>query len=185
FVMDDVETTSELALAQIVLELGARDILVGGLGLGFTLRALLDSPHVRHIVVAEIESEIVVWMRHGTIPGADLLDDPRAEILVEDVRAVVTEQPRRSLDAIVLDVDNGPDFLVRDANAAIYGPEFVTICAERLRANGTLCVWSMSASAQLAAALRAVFVKVTERSIPVRLQDRDEHYWIFTGSSPR
>lgn len=185
FVMDDAETTSERALAQIVLDLGARHILIGGLGLGFTLRTLLDSSDVRRVVVAELEPEIVDWMSDGTIPGADLLDDVRTEIVVDDVRAVVAAQPHGSLDAIVLDVDNGPDFLVRDANAEIYGSAFLADCAERLRPGGTLCIWSMRESAQLAANLRSTFAEVAEQAIPVRLQGRDERYWIFTASTSR
>lgn len=181
FVMDDVETTSERALARAVLDLGARDILVGGLGLGFTLRTLLESPGVRRVVVAELQPEIVDWMRDGTIPGADLLADVRTRVVIDDVRAVVAEQAAASLDAIVLDVDNGPDFLVCNANAEIYGSTFLAICAERLTPGGALCIWSMRESATLTAAMGATFTHVTERSIPVRLQGRDEHYWIFTG----
>ncbi|MCW2750238.1 MAG: hypothetical protein JWR83_1348 [Aeromicrobium sp.] len=185
FVMDDVETTSERALARTVLDLGARDILIGGLGLGFTLRALLESADVRRVVVAELETEIVDWMRNGTIPGADLLDDIRTEVVTDDVRAVVAAQPDGSLDAIVLDVDNGPDFLVRDTNAEIYGTDFLATCATRLKPGGALGIWSMGESAELIAALGAIFAHVTERSLPVRLQGRDERYWIFIGRSPR
>jgi spermidine synthase len=184
FVMDDVETRSERALARIALDLGARDVLIGGLGLGFTLRALLKSPDVRHVVVAELQPEIVAWMRDGTIPGADLLDDVRTEVVIDDVRAVVAARPLSSLDAIVLDVDNGPDFLVRDTNAEIYRTDFLATCAARLRPGGTLCIWSMGESAELTVALGATFAHVTERSVPVRLQGRDERYWIFTASSP-
>jgi spermidine synthase len=181
FVMDDVETTSERALARAVLELDARNVLVGGLGLGHTLRALLESPVVRRVVVAELHQEIVDWMRDGTIPGADLLADVRTEVVVDDVRTVVAAEPDESLDAIVLDVDNGPDFLVHDANAGVYGAPFLATCAARLRPGGTLCIWSMGESAALATVLRIVFGDVVEQSIPVTLQGHDERYWIYTG----
>jgi spermidine synthase len=184
FVMDDVETSSERLLARSVLDTGARDILVGGLGLGFTTRELLGSPAVRRVVVAELHGEIVARMRDGTIPGADLLDDPRLEVVVGDVRDVVAEQPRRSLDAIVLDVDNGPDFLVHVANAALYGAEFVATCAERLVPAGRLSVWSMADSESLRRHLSAHFADVTGDAVDVRLQGRDEHYWILTGARP-
>src|SRR5215207_4298139 len=162
FVMDDVETSSELALANAAL--GAQDVLVGGLGLGFTLRAVLESPKVRHVLVAELHAEIVGWMRDDTIPGADLLDDPRVEVVVDDVRTVVAAQPHASLDAILLDVDNGPDFLVHGANAAVYEADFLAACALRLRPLGRLCVWSMSPSRALTASMGAAFTKVTEKS---------------------
>ena len=185
FVMDDVETSSERALARAVLDLGARDILVGGLGLGFTLRELLAEPTVSRVVVAELESQIVGWMRGGTIPGVDLLDDPRVAMVVDDVRAVVAAQAPHSLDAIVLDVDNGPDSLVHEANAEVYSADFIATCVSRLRPDGSLCVWSMASSPELTASLDAAFVRVSEQAVPVRLQSRDESYWILTGSSPR
>jgi len=181
FVMDDVETSSEEALAHTVLGLGAREILVGGLGLGFTLRALLGSSDVRRVVVAELHPEIVGWMRAGEIPGADLLADVRTEVVADDVRRVVRAQPISSLDAIVLDVDNGPDFLVHDTNAAVYRPGFVETCATRLRAGGHLCVWSMDDSAALRAAMARQLSDVRGTSLPVTLQGRAEHYWILTG----
>jgi len=182
FVMDDVETSSERALARTVIELGAREVLVGGLGLGYTLGALLASPQVTRVVVAELHAEIIGWMRDGTIPGADLLADARTQVTVGDVRGVVAAQPPASLDAIVLDVDNGPDFLVHDANAAVYGAEFVEVCASRLRPGGSLCVWTMAPSTSLTASLGAVLNDVREEAFDVRLQGRAERYWIVSGT---
>ena len=182
FVMDDVETSSEQALARTVIDLGAREILVGGLGLGYTLHALLASPQVTKVVVAELHPEIVGWMRDGTIPGADLLADERTQVLVGDVREVVAAQSPASLDAIALDVDNGPDFLVHDANAAVYGPDFVEVCALRLRPGGSLCVWSMAPSKSLNASLGTALTDVREQAVDVKLQDRDERYWIVSGT---
>ena len=182
FVMDDVETSSEQALARTVLDLGAREVLVGGLGLGYTLRALLASPQVTQVVVAELHPEIVGWMRDGTIPGADLLADVRTQIVVGDVRDVVAAQAPASLDAIALDVDNGPDFLVHDATAAVYGTAFVEVCASRLRPGGHLCVWSMNDSEKLRRAMGDHLTHVQTEAVDVRLQGRDERYWIVSGT---
>jgi spermidine synthase len=181
FVMDDVETTSEELLGRAVLELGAKEVLVGGLGLGHTVRTLLGSPDVRRVLVAELHGEIVGWMRDGTIPGADLLADSRSEVVVDDVRAVVSAQPAASLDAIVLDVDNGPDFLVHDANAEVYSAPFLATCAKRLRPGGAVCIWSMADSAPLRDAMSAQLTDVRAAAVPVTLQRRAENYWIFTG----
>lgn len=181
FVMDDRETSSERELARIVIELGAAEILVGGLGLGFTLRELLAADSVRRVVVAELQPEIAAWMRDGTLAGADLLDDVRTELVLDDVRAVVAAQAPASLDAIVLDVDNGPGFLVHEENSGVYASSFLRVCAERLRPDGRLCIWSMDRAPGLLEALGTVFEQVDARSIPVRLQDRDEEYWILTG----
>ena len=94
----------------------------------------------------------------------------------------VAAQPGASLDAIVLDVDNGPDFLVHDDNAAVYGRDFIDVCTSRLRPGGRLCVWSMSSSESLTASLAAALTDVRSEAVAVRLQDRDEHYWIVSGT---
>lgn len=182
FVMDDVETTSERLLARQVLDAGARDILVGGLGLGHTTRELLTDQAVRHVVVAELHREIVDWMRDGTIPGADLLADPRVDVVIGDVRDIVMRQPPAALDAIVLDVDNGPGFLVHPGNQAVYGTVFVAECARRLRPAGRLCIWSMADSDRLRSVLADHFELVGATPVDVRLQGRDEQYWVLTGS---
>lgn len=183
FVMDDAETGSERLLARLALDHGARSVLVGGLGLGFTLRELLADSRVERIVVAELEPEIVAWMTDGTIPGAELLADPRTRAAVGDVRTIVADQPPASLDAILLDVDNGPDFLVHEHNAEVYSPDFLRTCASRLRTGGLLGVWSMSDSLPLRTALAEEFAQVRVEQHPVRLQERDETYWVFAATA--
>lgn len=184
FVMDNVETSSERALAHAVLAAGARRLLVGGLGLGFTIRDILADPRVESVVVAEIEADIVCWMRDGVIAGADLLADPRLEVRIGDVRDVITALPDGCLDAIVLDVDNGPDHLVYDANAAIYQSAFLALCAQRLTPHGSLSLWSQADSLPLRAALAEHFVRVDAEAMPITLQGRDENYWIVRGHAP-
>lgn len=185
FVMDDTETSSERALAHTVLAAGAKDILLGGLGLGYTARELLADATVQSLAVAELHGEIADWMRAGTIPGADILADDRLDLRIGDVRDVVRARDVASLDALLLDVDNGPDFLVYDANAAVYQPGFVEECARRLRPHGILSLWSMSDSEPLRNALAEHFHEVTAEPLPVTLQDRAEHYWILRGSMPK
>lgn len=185
FVMDDRETTSERLLARHLLDVGAREVLVGGLGMGFTLRELLSGTAVQRVVVAELHEQIVDWMRDGTLPGADLLADPRAEVVVGDVRDVLRAQPAASLDAVCLDVDNGPDVLVHQQNAELYRPAFVADCAARLRPTGRLTVWSMADSPAVRASLARHFADVQVEAVPVDLQGRAEHYWVLTGVRPR
>jgi spermidine synthase len=172
FVMDDVETTSERRLAEVVLDRDARDVLVGGLGLGFTVRALLEDAGVRMVLVAELHPEVI---------AAATVDDSRLEVVIGDVRDLVAEQPPAFWDAVLLDVDNGPDSLVHAGNAAVYGDAFVAECARVLRSGGTLAVWSMADSPTLRATLGAHFVDVETERVPVRLQGRDEAYWILTA----
>jgi spermidine synthase len=174
FVMDDVETTSERRLAALALDRGAREVLIGGLGLGFTARTLLADARVRRVIVAELHPEVL---------QANDIDDPRLDVVIGDVRKLVAAQPDASTDAVLLDVDNGPDFLVHEDNAAVYGNAFVAECVRVLRPGGTLAVWSMSAAPDLRATLSAHLVDVATESIPVRLQDRTEEYWILSGRS--
>lgn len=172
FVMDDVETTSERRLAELVIERGARDVMVGGLGLGFTVRTLLADDRVRRVVVAELYPEVV---------AANTLADPRLEVVVGDVRDLVTAHVDACADAVLLDVDNGPDSLVHSDNAAVYGDAFVAECARILKPDGTLAVWSMADSPALRAVLGTHLTDVEAERVPVRLQGRDEGYWILSA----
>lgn len=187
FVMDDVETTSERLLAEATLAglSGPLRIVVGGLGLGYTLRALLSDRRVERVVVAELEPAIPTWMRDGVLPGSDLLADPRVDLQVADVRTVVDDAGPASLDAILLDVDNGPGYLVHEDNASLYEDSFVRRCGAVLAPGGQLCVWSMAEAPALATAMEAVFDRVYSEPVPVRLQGRDETYWLVRGRGPR
>lgn len=183
FVMDDVETSSEELLASAALDSVRRPdrVLVGGLGLGYTVRALLADPRLGSVVVAEIEPDVVSWMRTGLVPS--VLDDPRVAVVVGDVRDVAVAQADASLDGILLDVDNGPDFLVYNENSAIYASPFLTTCQSKLRTGGVLTVWSSSASEALENAVASVFGACEVKPVPVRLQGRDENYYVYQGSS--
>ena len=180
FVMDTAETTTETALARAALEAvpAPRSVLVGGLGLGFTLKEVLADHRVERVVVAEIEEALVTWFRDGTVPhGPTFLADERLSVAVADVRQVVEECPPESLDLALVDVDNGPDFLVFDNNAAIYASSFLERVKGSLRLGGTLVIWSSSESPQLKETLASVFGSSTSRAHPVSLQGRDDVYW--------
>ena len=179
FVMDDRETRSEELLAAIALETGPRALLVGGLGLGFTVRALLADDRVERITVVEIEPCLIGWMRAGLIPSA--LDDARVDVRTGDVRGVVAGCPDGSYDGLLLDVDNGPDYLVYDANADVYGAGFLAECHRVLRPGGVLTIWSSTSSAQLRAALDATFGSSAERPVEVDLQGRTERYFVYAA----
>ncbi|MFD7155819.1 hypothetical protein ACFV9C_14525 [Kribbella sp. NPDC059898] len=183
FVMDDQETSSEALLASAALASVRHPdrVLVGGLGLGYTVRALLADERLGEVVVAEIEPDLVAWMRAGLVPS--VLDDPRVAVVVGDVRTVVADLPDASVDAILLDVDNGPDFLVYNENSAIYTSGFLTTCDAKLRPGGVLTVWSSSASPALESAVKTVFSTCDVKPVPVQLQGRDELYYVYQGSS--
>jgi spermidine synthase len=184
FVMDNAEFTSELALASAGLELvdEPRDVLVGGMGLGFTMHQVLADQRVERCTVVEIEEALVGWMRDGTIPhGRTMLADARANPVVADVTVALTEADDASYDLILLDVDNGPNFLVHETNARIYEPEFLGQARRILRPGGSLAIWSMDDAPALQRTMSGVFDDVEAVPQPVRLQDRDEDYFLVVG----
>ncbi len=120
-------------------------VLVGGLGMGYTLRAVLDRlPATGTAVVSEIVPEVVDW-NHGVLGplAGNPLRDPRTAVALLDVRAVIGESEDR-FDAILLDVDNGPDAPTRQANRHLYTTEGLAAIARALRRRGALAVWSVS-----------------------------------------
>ena len=138
---------SEQALATIACErIRACErprILIGGLGMGFTLRAALAVLGTEaRIIVAELVPAVVAWAR-GPMAAAfgDSLTDPRVSIHEADVGHLIRSD-RSRLDAILLDVDNGPEGLTRKANDALYDPEGLSAAYARLRPGGVLAVWS-------------------------------------------
>ena len=183
-VMDSAETTTERQLAEVALRAVAapRRILVGGLGLGFTLAAVRDEPRVEEVVVAELEPVVAEWVRAGHVTAtADVLYDTRVVLELDDVREVVRRQPAASLDVVLLDVDNGPDALVFDDNAAVYTESFLTECAQRLSPGGALAVWSAAPSPGLERSLAAACGRCRELHLGVRLQRRPTTYHLYLG----
>jgi len=138
---------SEKALATLACE-RIRDrarprLLIGGLGMGFTLRAALEAlPPAASVVVAELVPAVVAWAR-GPMAAlfGDSLDDPRVTIVEEDVGAVI-RAARGEYDAILLDVDNGPEAMTSASNDGLYGPEGLGDARGALKGGGVLAVWS-------------------------------------------
>src|SRR5262245_14157171 len=111
FVMDTAETGSEIELARAALGTVEQpaEVLVGGLGLGFTVHEVLADTRVERVVVVEIEEALVDWMRDGTVPhGPTYLADERLTVKTADLRQALTEGSGDRFDLVLLDVDNGP-----------------------------------------------------------------------------
>jgi spermidine synthase len=181
FVMDTLETTSEIELAAQALDLvdEPTSVLIGGLGLGFTLQRVLADPRVERAVVVEIEEPLVRWMRDGTVPhGPTLLADTRATVVNADIAMAIAEA-RSTYDLVLLDVDNGPGYLVHDGNEAVYEEQFLRRCRDVLGPGGVLVVWSAAVAPDLLEAMRDVFGEVEEQAHDVLLQDRPEQYFLY------
>ena len=186
FVMDTLETTSEIELAAQALELVERPgaVLVGGLGLGFTLQRVLADPRVERVVVVEIEESLVRWMRDGTVPhGPSVLADTRVSVLNADIAMAIAEA-RSTYDLVLLDVDNGPGYLVHQENDAVYQAAFLTRCRELLGPGGVLVVWSANPAPELLRTMRDVFGDAEEQAHDVLLQDRPESYYLYLARRP-
>ncbi len=185
FVMDTIEVATERALATAALAQVAapRAVVVGGLGLGYTMHEVLSDLRVELCAVVEVEQTLVDWMRDGTVPhGPALLADQRVKVVVADVAVAVAEARPATYDLVLLDVDNGPHHLVHLTNAALYATPFLESVRTILRPGGALAVWSATPADALADAMGAVFT--TARAVPldVRLQERDEQYWLYVGT---
>jgi spermidine synthase len=168
FLMDTSSGASERALAALGLDglpPGAR-VLVGGLGFGFTLAAALEFD-VAEVVVVEIEQEVVAWNRQWWPPGRTALEDGRVRIVVDDL-ARYLDATTAMFDAVLLDVDNGPDWTVTEDNIALYRDERLARLARLITTpGGRLCVWSANSSAQFVSELRRHFASVRTHDIPV------------------
>ncbi len=181
FVMDTRETSSEIELAAAALELveDPRRVAVGGLGLGFTAQRVLADPRVEEVRVVEIEESLIAWMRDGTIPhGPALLADKRLQIVNADIVMAIAEATD-SYDLVLLDVDNGPGYLVHDTNAGIYERDFLARTSQVLEPGGALVVWSADPAPELARVMEQVFGNCTEHRYDVLLQQRPEQYLLY------
>ena len=184
FVMDTAETSSEEALAREAVAVVEHPghVLVGGLGLGFTLATVLADPRVERCTVVEIEPALVGWLRDGSVPhGPALLTDPRVEVRVADVAAELRGADSATYDLILLDVDNGPGYLVHDANEPLYAAPFLSSIRRVLRPTGALVIWSAAREPALLDALAHAYDRADELACPVVLQGRREHYWLYAG----
>jgi spermidine synthase len=177
---------SEEALATMTAErLGARPAqrwLIGGYGMGFTLRAALGAlGRGAGITVAELVPEIVEWAR-GPMAGltAGCLDDPRVQVVFEDVADLIAAG-RGAYDAILLDVDNGPDGLVRQANNRLYTPAGLAAARAALKPGGILAVWSAAPDKAFAACIRKAGFTVQEETVRARSNGKGPRHTIWFG----
>jgi spermidine synthase len=174
---------SEEALAVVACErIRARErprILIGGLGMGFTLRAALAAFGTdARIVVAELVPAVLVWARTSMVEVfGNSLTDPRVSVREADVGHLI-RTGRSPFDAILLDVDNGPEGLIRKPNDRLYDLEGLSAARSMLRRGGVLAVWSSGPNPNFVERLRKTGFNVNEVRVraPHHL-DRDSRRW--------
>lgn len=182
---------SERALAELALErLANQDdprILVGGLGMGFTQAAALAVTGPKaEIVVAELVPEVVDWHRQWLGEDAAYpLDDPRTTVYVGDVAQLMREQAG-AFDAILLDVDNGPQAVIRRENDWLYSLEGLAVAGAALRRGGVLAIWSAGPDAQFDLRLKRAGFKTELKIVrPHRAGKGARHYiWLAKRNAP-
>ena len=152
FLMSSWFTESEVALARSGLAMchgEALDVVVGGLGLGYTAAAVLDDPRVRSLTIVEYLAPVIAWHRDGLLPlGEKLVGDPRCRIVEGDFFAMGRgegfdpEAPGRQFDAILLDIDHSPEALLDPRSTSFYTPEGLGTLARHLAPQGVFGLWS-------------------------------------------
>ena len=178
--------TSEEALATMTLERleGVRDphLLIGGYGMGFTLRAALAKVEGdARITVAELVPEIIDWARGPMAEvTAGCLDDPRVRLVRGDVAEAILLAPE-PLDAILLDVDNGPDGLVRPDNNRLYGKAGLHNARKALRSGGILAVWSADKDPKFRRRMEDCHFEVEEVEVRARASGKGPRHVIWFG----
>src|SRR5436305_7851722 len=151
--MSSLFTASEIALARLGLaDLSGADldVVVGGLGLGYTAQAVLEHKSVNSLVIVEALAAVIDWHRNGLLPlGATLTADPRSRFVLGDFFAMAASKegfdpdaPARRFDAILVDIDHSPSLLLASRNAAFYQPAGLKKLATHLHPRGVFALWS-------------------------------------------
>jgi spermidine synthase len=185
FLMSSYNTTSERALARIALDMhpgSGLSLLVGGLGLGYTAQAALESGRVARVDVVELLPQVLDWLADDLFPlAAELKADPRLRITQGDVYALLEGPPADRYDLILIDVDHAPDDPLDQSNVAFYTREGLRQARRHLAADGVLGVWSYAGSSPFSRALDDVFEEV--RIEPVTyfndMVDEETTDWLF------
>lgn len=152
YLMSSLFTVAEEELARLALAAvdgDEIDVVVGGLGLGYTARAVLDDDRVRSLVVVEALEPVIEWHEEGLLPGAAALTgDPRTRLLHADFFSLVASEhgfapdAPRQVDMVVVDIDHTPDHLLHPSHAGFYTVPGLRRLSDHLRAGGVFALWS-------------------------------------------
>lgn len=188
FAMDSGETSTEAALATAALARHGHPaaVLIGGLGLGFTAAAVLCDVRVAHLDIVELAAPLRDWARAGLLPtAAAVTSDPRVRLSLGDIADVLAGriEPQGPWDLILLDVDNGPGFLVHEANRRLYERDGLAAAYARLRPGGVLTVWSSALAPALFAALGRLG-EASETVVRVAREGREFDYALYAVLRP-
>lgn len=198
FLMSSLFTASEIELARLGLA-GlpgpGLDVVVGGLGLGYTAQAVLQHAAVDSLVVVDALDAVIDWHRTELLPlGAELTADPRCRFVHGDFFALAASRdgfdpdaPKRRFDAILVDIDNSPEFLLDAGNAAFYQPDGLRRLSAHLKPGGVFGLWSNEQpDAGFTARLAGVFADARAESVTFHnpLQNKDFTQTVYLAHTP-
>jgi spermidine synthase len=174
FLMDSSDGRSERLMVSAALDLLAEprgaSLLIGGLGVGFSLAQACADPRPGRICVVEREQAVIDWHTRGSAPLRPFAgtghSDPRAHILIDDLLRHVRTTDER-YDVLCLDIDNGPGWTVTDDNRTVYGPAGLTALERVLTDRGVLSVWSAARAPEFTQRLASRFARVQTLEVPV------------------
>ena len=174
FLMSSLFVVAEVELARLGLAAATGDrldVLVGGLGLGYTAVAALEDPRVGSLFVVEALPEVVAWHRRGLLPvSGRLTSDPRCQLVTGDFFATVGSglplAEQAYFDVLLVDIDHSPRHVLHPSHAAFYSPEGLTAMRSRLRPGGVFAIWSDDPpDAEFTGVLRAAFPAAREHVV--------------------
>ncbi len=178
YLMSTHNGESERLLVTLALD-AAQDqhrVLIGGLGVGFSLRAALADPRVTQVTVVEIEEAIIAWNRSHLAPFSGYgLSDPRTRIVHTDLVQWIQETDNQ-YDVICLDIDNGPEWTVTDQNGSLYGSDGLRALRRLMAPGGVVSFWSASAVPAFEGLLRQYFTDVRAVDVAVARGEPDYVY---------
>ena len=160
------------------------DVLVGGLGLGYSAAAALNSDDVGSVEVVEFLPQVIGWMNAGLVPLADQLNvEPRLKITQGDIYARLAESAGPLFDLIAIDVDHSPEDVLGGQSDGFYSLVGLEVAKTQLRPGGVLGVWSYDESTPLLDKMRKVFshVQVEQVTVMNDLINEEQTDWLFFG----
>ncbi|CAM4513849.1 MULTISPECIES: spermine/spermidine synthase domain-containing protein [Paenibacillus] len=185
FLMATYNGESERLLVRRALEQAKAPgkVLIGGLGVGFSLQEALSDPRVREVTVVEIETKVIEWNRTVLAPVSDYaLRHPKTRLVHADLIAWIRETDE-TFDLICLDIDNGPDWKVFDGNASLYDNRGLQALGARINPDGCITFWSATPSPEFAGRLNAFFGNVEIRKVPQSHRDPDYVFLVRAGGA--
>lgn len=188
--MSSAVTVSErgLATGAIAMHGGdSLDVLIGGLGLGYTCKAALDTNRVARVDVIELVPALVDWLGTGVIPlGAELMADPRFHPIHADVFEHLRRAPETTYDVLLIDVDHSPDERLGESSDSFYAHENLALAARHLRPGGVFGVWSTSPNPAFEGELHGTFREVRVEAIDFfnETVGGPETNWLFFARTP-